>query len=485
LANEFNGLEDLEAELETISTLERTGKHVEKWMLEELLTQCEELLSALRSRLTYLKESQPSLIVLLKKPLADVAHLIGEVKERMNPVVQSWSEKACMGQLAPPAFLQLTQSLDMGRVSSGKNCVVDAKFFEHGTKRKGIDVKAKISYDEKALQAEHDHLRALNQKYRNPSLFVREFAILKSSQIHLCIGDDTSKIDGASALVLEKGYNLDLYEYLGRGDVEFTHYDLISYAAGVVRAVNACHKHEVAWMDVKPHNFVLIFREGRSPKVLGIDLDRARNLHDLLTADYSEVTWEYTSPELAFRDSLTNALVLPEGRLLSTPEQFDIWALGVTVMEVMQKGKSFCNPMFHGDVEKIKTNLRLLTDDCIKDYIHSNFMGPEFKPIRQFLLGALKINPNDRKSAEDLQRIIEMKVVGGTTAALEGIQFSIKDMQQQNQGLAMSIARLTDVTTRLEDSQLQMHAGLILLHSDIQSGEEEARQRMCSIHSLL
>jgi hypothetical protein len=114
-------------------------------------------------------------------------------------------------------------------------------------------------------------------------------------------------------------------------------------------------------------------------------LVHARLLSSKILLDHCEVTWEYATPELALREASSKYSVIKPEMSMSTPEQFDIWAMSITVLEILDDRKSFCSRS--DDISDIQEKLRRLTPEIIEHYINSRLTGNGlyYKIIRKFL----------------------------------------------------------------------------------------------------
>jgi serine/threonine protein kinase len=188
------------------------------------------------------------------------------------------------------------------------------------------------------------------------------------------------------------------------------HLSKLHYIECVIRIVTALHSSGFAWMDVKPANVVAVHTLTGATSLVGIDLDHALLLRTPVPAD-QEVTWEYAPPEFV-QLSETN-----DQRYGLNSEQYDIWSLGITAMEIYDDGQSLCSI-----VTDVKSYLRALTQEDIDRYIDSRFNGYHKRGIRHFLKSTLQLNPTLRPRANTLITILYGTNLTGITDLKRDVQ---------------------------------------------------------------
>jgi len=235
---------------------------------------------------------------------------------------------------------------------------------------------------------------------------VKVYGLLKADVIKF--KSESSSFDQSKyhAMVMEKGLPDNLYSRCHASGIDINRRDF--YARTVIDIVKHLHEQGYAWMDIKPANFIFVQRN-YIEYLIGIDLDHARRLSESIPLEYCEVTWEYASPELAYREDpndIKSPIQLPAETnfTISTPQQYDIWSLGMTILEIF-------NPQFHpchqynGDIPEIQKYLRSLDQKKIDAFIDS-IKSNDLKLVCKFLKSALKRNPSERSSLPQLAEII-------------------------------------------------------------------------------
>jgi hypothetical protein len=83
----------------------------------------------------------------------------------------------------------------------------------------------------------------------------------------------------------------------------------------------------------------------------------------------------------------------------------------------------------------------------------------------------------------DLDAIADIKTL--ITSMSESKDVSEQQHTNLLKEMGLQLQQVAHGVSALHTNQQQLHAGIVLLHADVQTGGEEARQRMSSIHSLL
>ncbi|KAJ1401654.1 hypothetical protein B484DRAFT_236632 [Ochromonadaceae sp. CCMP2298] len=350
-----------------------------------------------------------------------------------SSVPPAWAASSGQSQASPPPTptsasktLRLQSSIDDGFVSSGNSHIVDAFYVTgQGGFKQSHPAKVKFSADLLALQRELSCLLTLNESShsREHCIGLLHPGLLSAEDMDFQEHDpfprsfprrEAQFLSLYRGLVMQQGGALNLQMYLANNRAGLDDDDLKQVALKVIKVVEAVHKCGIAWMDIKPHNFVQVQNEHGAHRWVAIDFDCARPLTsdtgraEVLPLGYDTVTWEYASPELA-RETAAHER--------STPQQFDMWALGVTVMEVLGGGDSFCSH-YGGDVPAIKRKLAALTDAEVEEYVNSRFSGAlrENRAVRDFFRSVLKVSPSSRLRARDLRSILKGDNLSGFTS---------------------------------------------------------------------
>jgi serine/threonine protein kinase len=123
-----------------------------------------------------------------------------------------------------------------------------------------------------------------------------------------------------------------------------------------------------------------------------------------------DTTPAYSCPEIAKflmnsespRSSLSAAVPLEKPKV---SHKMDVMALGFMVFELLNNSVSYwksLTPPIEDDGEILKA-LAELTDEEVKHNVHVAFPGERFRALQSWLCHALKVNPNQRATAAELQ----------------------------------------------------------------------------------
>jgi hypothetical protein len=369
------------------------------------------------------QQHQDELMALLE---IDTAELCQQSADRVYEIISSLDDGDEPDDV-PAVYvntLEVLELIERGLRSSGECVVVDAHFHRAGVG--AMTVKAKLCEEshKDSLSAEFNRLQLLNTTHAGK--FVGVLAFLDPEQVHLK-AEDPQQSTRFWAMVMVRGVcDLRAAIKLPSNSV----FDLYSYAHSVVSIVAAMHTAEFAWLDVKPANFILTSdSSGTRTNVVGIDLEYSVRLRSELQPAQG-VTWIYAAPEFARKVAGESVRVYAE--------QFDLWSLGITIMEIFDNGQSFFSML--DENTEVQAAIRSLTADHITQSIESRFVGNQYRALRQFLRQTLQLTPEARTPAARLLSVIDGSALRGITSLgskVDHIDETVTDVSRKVDELLM------------------------------------------------
>lgn len=205
------------------------------------------------------------------------------------------------------------------------------------------------------------------------------------------------------------------------------------FAYCMVHAVQMLHACNHAWMDVKPANFLSVIKDNRQ-FIVGIDLDHALEVRTPISRDvkqHAEVTWAYADPVLA-------KIMCKHANTPLTARQYDLWSLGITLMELFDNGNSLFSA-FGSDSAKIRDCLCTLKQTDVDAYLKAKFSTQGQEAIRSCLTGLLVVNnPGLRwEAARVLQRL-----EGGMRGGLTDLTYNVNQLTVKVDNIADQMAAM-------------------------------------------
>lgn len=166
--------------------------------------------------------------------------------------------------------------------------------------------------------------------------------------------------------------------------------DLAVFCA--IRSIDALHSKGYAWMDVKPANFVFC---ALSRSYVAIDLEGVCGKDQIVTASaqvnmipkYFLYPWYILSIQYSFQVTMKYACPLFARGQPVTAEAFDLWSLGMLIMEVYGGGRTLLSGLDCG--EAIRARLSFITQSDIDSYIQNHFKMN--RGVRKTLEALLKV----------------------------------------------------------------------------------------------
>lgn len=321
-------------------------------------------------------------------------------------------------------------------------------YIRHGIYRGAVDickeVVVKLSADVSSLQKEYQTLKALQVSNR----FIETIDLVEPKDIQS--SDAAHTLSSAYGMVMARG-STDLLSMIARQS-KYSITELYHMVSSVLSVVEAAHDRDIAWMDIKPANFVY-----SNLIIQGIDMGSAIQLNSGVVPEQLSLTTRYMCPVTA------TCMLLGGGGIAEgvSGRAYDMWAVGMTVLELVNAGNTFIDGPT--DEVEIMTLLQHLTQEKVNAYISRSVSDGK---LRHILLNTLVIDPSKRKDASVLftslnttssdthRTMVQLMSRVGTAVeeVAEGIQeskFDIMNVAAAQQALTV------DVSNRLAASSIK------------------------------
>ena len=294
--------------------------------------------------------------------------------------------------------VRLLSSLDDGKNSSGKSVIIDALFIgAHTTAQYPVKVKVfPVAYLEKAHR-EYDMMSRLHRS--DHGHFIRPYGFLNGchGQIVPRTEEDREACNESVCIAMEAGL-VDMRAYfMENAHVAVT--EKIAIISQLLDILVAAHLCRVVLVDFKLSNVVRVSDGKYYYRLKAIDFDSSRNNDEEMPY---ETTAAYSCPEVA-RAILALSQEGEQSRM-RVSDKMDIMALGWTVYEVANNMKSYWKnqavPI--DDDNGVLHALATLQDEDVKKNIERTFIGGQYTSLRSWLIHALKADPSERATADQL-----------------------------------------------------------------------------------
>jgi len=289
-------------------------------------------------------------------------------------------------------IVKLTHRVSEGTKSSNKSIIVDAEYM-------GLQVKVKLRNDRNALLREYNIMLSLNMKA--PSYCIRPYDLVSydKGELITCDGcfDDLSGFHG---IIMEYGI-IDMKAY-SRMRFRKPNFQLEFKFIGfdVCEIINTAHSNNIVLMDLKPANIVRVMNNDGTNNHKAIDFDDAIDLNNFSLSTAISSTPRYIAPEVA------KAMLHPtEINKFKPTLAVDVFSFGLWVFEVFNDQVSLwtCLGVDESKDRDVLISASQLTDDQIERVIKAKLGDMNSTAVAcTWLLAALKVNPCDRLTIEQL-----------------------------------------------------------------------------------
>ena len=375
----------------------------------------------------------------------------------------------------------LLSSLKNGMNSSGKSVILDALFTgAHTTSPYPVKVKVfRATYLIKA----HREYEMMSRLHRSDhGHFIRPHGFLKGchGQIEPHSEDDRDVCMGSVCIAMEAGV-VDMHTYF----MDIVHVAItekFSIIAQLLDILVAAHLCRVVLVDFKLNNVVRVSDGKYYFRLKAIDFDSSRLNDEEMPY---ETTAAYSCPEVARAIlALSNANDHQQPRLRAS-DKMDVMALGWTVYEVANNMKSYWRnqtvPIM--DDNGILNALATLNDDDVKKNIDLTFIGGQYTPLRSWLIHALRADPAERATADQLLNHHSLFGSKERTADYTNIIHKIAN-KVDNWGEQI-MTRFDELSDSLQGSLGKLGDSLDIASLNMALGNEQNKRGIESLYVLL
>ena len=375
----------------------------------------------------------------------------------------------------------LLSSLKNGMNSSGKSVILDALFTgAHTTSPYPVKVKVfRATYLIKA----HREYEMMSRLHRSDhGHFIRPHGFLNGchGQIEPHNEEDRDVCMGSVCIAMEAGV-VDMHTYF----MDIVHvavtekYSIIAQLLDILVAAHLCR---VVLVDFKLNNVVRVSDGKYYFRLKAIDFDSSRLNDEEMPY---ETTAAYSCPEVARAIlALSNANDHQKSRLRAS-DKMDVMALGWTVYEVANNMKSYWRnqtvPIM--DDNGILNALATLNDDDVKKNIDLTFIGGQYTPLRSWLIHALRADPAERATSDQLLNHHSLFGSKERTADYTNIIHKIAN-KVDNWGEQI-MTRFDELSDSLQGSLGKLGDSLDIASLNMALGNEQNKRGIESLYNLL
>ena len=370
--------------------------------------------------------------------------------------------------------LILLETIQEGRMSSEKSIVLDCLYTAAHTSEQ-CPGKAKLyplSLCSRALE-EYNTMAKLHKAH--PNYFVRPYAFVHGSkgQIKPFRSEEVAQCSASVCVVMERGA-VDLRMHL-ESNTDLTTPERLSIVSQLLDILIAARKCNVVLNDFKPAN-VLVVIDGHRVRLKSIDFDSSRTEgHEMAL----EATAAYSSPDVA-RAILARARGEKQVSLLACAKN-DVMALGWMAFEIANGMKSYWRTLptpITFDTDMIMA-LSRLTDEEVRTHVQRTFPGGQYDSLRSWLIHALRVNPIDRASADQLLNGHSLLGMREKTIDHNGLYNQI--LRNQNQILE----KIDELSEKLCNAFDSLSGTLDCVAANIALGSQDYRESIETLEVVL
>lgn len=374
----------------------------------------------------------------------------------------------------PADSLILLESILEGRTSSEKSVVLECLYTAAFTSEQYAG-KAKLFPTALCCQAlaEYNMMAKLHKSY--PNCFVRPFAFVHGSKGYITplLSEEIAQCSTSVCIVMEKGIT-DLHMHL-QANTDLAAPERLSILSQLLGILIAARKCNIVLNDFKPANVVVVIENNRI-RLKSIDFDNSRTEGDEMSY---EATAAYCSPEVA-RAILAKARGEKQPCLLASAKM-DVMSLGWAAFEISNGMKSYWrnlpSPISY-DTDIIMA-LSRLTDEEVRSNIERTFPGGQHDSLRSWLIHALRVNPIDRASAEQL--LSGHSLLGMREKTIDHNRVYCQILRNQNQILE----KIDDLSEKLVTAFDSLSSSLDCVAANMALGSKDYRQGIETLELVL
>ena len=392
-------------------------------------------------------QPSPSFVTTLKSEISGVPNeaLVSTAAQPSQPfVVKLKSGVSASGSFSSSDrdMVLVLASLSEGVNSSGKSIVQNGVYCPANTSEE-LNAKVKMFSAEDIARAKNEYEMMVKLYKHDPSNFVQPHALLRgdSGQITTNTDVDHAQCLSSVCIAMEMGV-VSMDKFVMKQKLSVIECFVISekYLLIVLSAC-ACG---VVLMDFKPANIIKVLSSEGADTLKAIDFENSCLEGSNVSG---ETTAAYSCPELA-----KYALAIAKGgkpRPLMASQKMDIAALGFAVFELANTNVSFWKCFSEEDMTdlQILEALSILTDEQVSSIIDRTFPSEMHKPLRTWLAHALKINPNERATSNEL--LHNHSLFGNKERTLDNGGL-MEQMLKANIGIEQAISGIQDIQLTIE-----------------------------------
>ena len=333
-----------------------------------------------------------------------------------------------------------------------------------------VTVKVKVFPMEHASRGEHEYKIMRKLHASSPDHFVKTYAFLRGGRIFPRKSEDLVFCASSVCIVMEDGGDVDMRKFLI--DQTMDDNKKMSIIGDLLNILVAARKVRVVLNDFKPSNIIRIYDSKKSMiRHKAIDFDNSRYESDQMTL---EVSPPYCSPEVAWAFLQSRK---DKGKAISllASHKMDVMALGWIAFEICNDMRSYWVVQGITSDEEILNALTHLTDDDVKKNIEFTFPGDRYLSVRRWLIGALRVNPIERESADSLLNCHSLFSSNERTLDLDSLKSKLNEIQKDTASIKSSVASLSQ----------QVEDGLQRVAAQMALGSKQDSEDMAALMKLL
>jgi serine/threonine protein kinase len=309
----------------------------------------------------------------------------------------------------------------------------------------------------------------------SPNHFVRPYAFIDGSKGGILPDTEVDALtcESSVCIVMERGA-ADLQQHLLE-NTDLSATEKLSLVSQLLDILLAAHRCSIVLADFKLSNVMIVIDSNRL-RLKAIDFECSRKYGEVMSY---ETTSLYSCPEVA-RAMLVRSKGGNPPPLLAT-DKMDVMALGLCAYEIANNMKSYWKNQavpITRDVDILEA-LSILSDEDVKDNIERTFPGGTNESLRSWLIHALRVNPFERATAEQLLRSHSLLGLREKTIDHNAIYTQMLRNQEE------IIGKLDDLSYQLQGHFDALSASFDCLAAQIALGSEMTTHDIAMLESAL